>query len=749
METRTSHYRAGLLRPTSFLILAAIVSGPVIPIWAWAAGPVLSHEARPQRLLGARVFGRGTYSLVDEKGNRIWTSRRLFTPSNGQTWDLTATRAVDIALHDEGLGRSGLAARATRLVLPFGRGVPVWEVHLPPIPGLLHNPVWWIHGRSGRVLHRENRIFFHGRVRVYRGNPVSTPEPEVVDLEGMPEISPGAVLEGPLVRAYNCPDRHELFHVTFMGMEADVHLCSEEHLARADDSGDFLFDPSDPNDPEDLFAEAHMFQHVMHVYDYFRGLGFTELDQVPLRAVVNFKVPDLTSALSPDGELMPFDNAFFLPAEDLRGLIERDEDSIVFGQGTTVDFAYDADVIYHEFTHAVVDTAAGIAMGSLDQWGVSLSGGTLHEGYADYFSSALQGDPRVGEYAGQGFGVDQIRDISAPRRCPDDLVGEVHEDSLPWSGALWEIRGALVDAGHDPVEVDRAVYEALAVLPEEAGFDDAAGATLAAYQAILGEDAARVAKNIFQEHGFLDCARVVEASSKDLLLLPGMAGWNLGNYAPGFMQLRVPVAGEDGLLTVEFVMDETLAVSVPGFSGGPVEPWVMIRAGEEPITFEYEDVGPGFEARPVAQRMVAVEDLDDGRPWPHHMRAVVPFGPGERVVHVMIFNRGQGETYMHDIRVSSAPDPDRPWTRPGEADSGVGEADSGAVEDAGIDDVGPQADSAGSDDGGAGGADGGGGVLEVAGGGGSDGCALVGRGHSPWWPLALVPMLARRGGVFR
>jgi len=670
-------------------------------------------------------------------------------------WRIGPAEAVSNALAREWLPRArpvdGRFAR--RAVLPLGDGVPVWVVHLPPAVELAYNPVFLVDARSGRVLRAENRVFTEARARVYDGNPLSTPEAHEVDLFGLTSAEPGAHLAGPLVAAYNCPDRGELFDVVFMGMRAQVHLCSEVHVAAADEQGDFIYSENDPNDPEDLFAEAHMFYHVNNVYQFFQGLGFEELNQVPLRAVVNFRMPDLLNALSPDSELVPFDNAFFLPAHDIRDMIDRSEDSIVFGQGTLVDFAYDADVIYHEFTHAVVDTLTGMEMTTLDRWGVSMAPGSLHEGYADYFAAALSGDPAVGEYAGSGFDPEggAIRDIEERRTCPNDLIGQVHYDSQPFSGALWTLRKQLVEAGVEAADVDRSVLDGLAALPPDAGFETAAEATLAAVEERLGEDALATATAVFTDHGIVDCRRVLETDRKDLVYLPGMAAWMLANYVPGFLQFKVATEPEHGLVTVEFLMPQPgMTAAIPGFGGGEPDPWIMIRAGDEPIEIAYSTDSGELRAQPVADRFAAVEDLDADLPgWPHRMRAQAAFAPGHRSVHVMVFNRGEGEAYLQEVRLSTAPDPENPYVP--EPDAGTADdlgppdpADAGGVgEDSGpepdADQVQPEAD-AGADSVDAG-------ATPAPGGGEDDddsgcGCTATGSGGQRGAGLALLLLLA-------
>src|SRR5262249_51706419 len=157
--------------------------------------------------------------------------------------------------------------------------------------------------------------------------------------------------------------------------------------------------------PLDEFSEQHMYWHVANTYAYFRSL-FTTLGNAdfklritkdmakPLPVAVNLCTINLqTFDLS--GPLVPFDNAFFSPGagNPISDLLIGGQDSIMFGQGSAVDFAYDADVISHEFTHAVIDTLGKLnPPGFEDTQGLTDDPGAMNEGLADYFSSALGGD---------------------------------------------------------------------------------------------------------------------------------------------------------------------------------------------------------------------------------------------------------------------------------------------------------------------------------------------------------------------
>src|SRR5207237_8633591 len=127
----------------------------------------------------------------------------------------------------------------------------------------------------------------------------------------------------------------------------------------------------------------------------------------PLPVVANLQIPagiasgDFAVAANPDLPLDPFSNAFFSPAGGALGQIFSElyglkSGALWFGQGPKRDYAYDGDVVYHESPHGVVDKTLRLVAWHVDARGAIDSPGAMNEGLADYFSSAMTGDPNVG-----------------------------------------------------------------------------------------------------------------------------------------------------------------------------------------------------------------------------------------------------------------------------------------------------------------------------------------------------------------
>jgi uncharacterized protein (TIGR03382 family) len=242
-------------------------------------------------------------------------------------------------------------------------------------------------------------------------------------------------------------------------------------------------------------------------------------------------------------------------------LFNRPFDSNVYFQGSR-DFAYDGDVTRHEFTHALVHSfVTGLGSLGRDSFGTQAESGALNEGWSDYFSSSFVDDPAVGDYAARGLvsGEIGLRNNANDRRCPDDIIGEVHQDSEPWAGALWSIRDEHLRQGGDVDLLDRALLTALAQADDDEDMTRAADRVETTLREAFGAALADFARAEFVERGVRECLRVwplavvdeagtgLTVTRKDRLSQPGVDDVGLANFAPSVLQFRVDVpAGSAG-----------------------------------------------------------------------------------------------------------------------------------------------------------------------------------------------------------
>jgi Zn-dependent metalloprotease len=162
-------------------------------------------------------------------------------------------------------------------------------------------------------------------------------------------------------------------------------------------------------------TEIMVFYHTNYIHDYFKSFGFSGMDYQMSATVYSHYVDRYYSGA----------NAFYYNG------------TMHFGRGNPdygiKNMARSADVIYHEYTHGVTDKIYENA-GGLPYEGQS---GAMNEAWSDYFACTQFGDPLMGEWV---MPSQYQRRLNNNLKYPDDYVGEVHDDSRIYSGALWDFR---------------------------------------------------------------------------------------------------------------------------------------------------------------------------------------------------------------------------------------------------------------------------------------------------------------------
>lgn len=310
---------------------------------------------------------------------------------------------------------------------PAGRELlPAWRVEVAlgaPRPAERRYVVSAV---DGAILAREDRLFhaaaaapyWEGTARVYATDPI---ENRLIDVK-IDRLTMSDRLMG------------EHFHVT--NSAAPTAVSPERR---------FVYDPADTH-----FDEAMVYHHLERTRRYFAeahafpGLG-------ALHAVaVHY------------GD--KYDNAFYSPRFR----------KFVFGDGDRFnDFAKDAGISCHEYTHAVTFALAPDLVG--------IEGGAMNEAWSDHFAAVLTGTPRQGAWIVQKLGLPWMRNLENAKRYPEDMTDEIHLASEIYSGALWELR-----KGMDPDACDRIVHGSRAALAGPATFADGLAALVACDGALHG-----------------------------------------------------------------------------------------------------------------------------------------------------------------------------------------------------------------------------------------------------------------------
>ncbi|MCX4536747.1 bacillolysin [Streptomyces sp. NBC_00841] len=229
---------------------------------------------------------------------------------------------------------------------------------------------------------------------------------------------------------------------------------------------------------DDQFEQVMAYFWVNEAQEYLQGLGFGS------------ELPGANNRAQPVRiNQWGADNSFFTDKKA----------EIRFGKGG-VDDAEDAEVIVHEYGHAVHNA-------QVPGFGTSPEAGAIGEAFGDYLAV------EVGAHADARYGWplkadlacvadwDSVAYSAAPHclrridgnKVYGDRVGEVHADGEIWSRALLDIRGAL-----GARVADRIIVNAQFGFAPDTSFEDAALTTIATAQRMYGKSAADAVRAAFK-----------------------------------------------------------------------------------------------------------------------------------------------------------------------------------------------------------------------------------------------------------
>jgi Zn-dependent metalloprotease len=364
------------------------------------------------------VFGAEIIVHIDQADRVQMVNGEYCSGINVDTTAAPILKAVAIQtvladLHIEGSPPSDVQAKL--VIFPRGEMYcRAYQVMLnTKVP--LGNWVYFVDAVSGEVMDSYNAMcFVKGKGSIYNSNP-KRDDNEVVTAE-----------------LFDLKGDKTLFG-NYFKVENDA---GPEAVAPSD-KHEFIYSPDNTH-----FDEAMVYYHLSKVGEFFRNLEYTAQIN-PLTAHVH--VPD------PDTHDPDYDNAYYSPFEN----------AVYFGHGKTLnDFAKEEAVIYHEYTHSVVDTAQP-SMGTYEA-------GALHEGYADYFACSITDDPQIGEFVVERIGEPNLRNLRNQKTYQEFTGTDVHADGEIWGITCWKMREAL-----GARVADLLLYESLWFLPPNATFADA------------------------------------------------------------------------------------------------------------------------------------------------------------------------------------------------------------------------------------------------------------------------------------
>lgn len=177
------------------------------------------------------------------------------------------------------------------------------------------------------------------------------------------------------------------------------------------------------------FEAVMAYAHIDRLQRYFQDvLGFKGA------AAINAEEPQKVIAVP----VLGYDQSFYQPANDL----------MLLGAGG-VDDGEDAEIILHEYGHAVQDA-------QVRGWGAGSEGGAMGEGFGDFLAAAYYAreisggfnDLCVGEWDATSYSSSNppcLRRVDSKKTYPKDIVPQVHADGEMWSAFMWRLRGRLID----------------------------------------------------------------------------------------------------------------------------------------------------------------------------------------------------------------------------------------------------------------------------------------------------------------
>jgi MYXO-CTERM domain-containing protein len=282
----------------------------------------------------------------------------------------------------------------------------------------------------------------------------------------------------------------------------------------------------------------------------------------------------------------------------------------------------------------------------------------------------------LGEYAGEVGGIRQLVDPSGElMKCRDvPLQGESHDDGMPMSRGLWDVRTALGAA-----KADAAIYAAMQALAPDASFAELSSSLLATVQQKHGPTDAATARAMLDARNLTECPRLFPVANG-----AEHTGYVWGQQTIG--NLQIPHALQYEIAVPANATRLTLALSGYGAYGGDVKLIPLVRR-VDPVLAQTSGYDVTYEADIVGtanKDLVLTPDSTDKKlvPGQTHYLLVTNDGEDDMVFDLRV-SLGTTPLVQTDAGVPDA----HPWTDGPRPDGKAGDAATG---DGGGDDHQPQ-----------------------------------------------------------
>ena len=270
--------------------------------------------------------------------------------------------------------------------------------------------------------------------------------------------------------------------VTLTNLDGTGYLSGDWANIRSE-TGDAAYSPTNTfayHRNDDRFEQVMAYYWITLAQNYIQSLGFGSR----LRPV-NHESQDIRI------NQLGIDNSYSWDKHDV----------VRFGKGG-VDDAEDAEVILHEYGHAIMESQQ-----TPFGYGSSEEAGAIGEGFADYWAATVSTtfaptpDPAcIADWDSVSYTSKVphcLRRVDTDLHYPGDLRGEVHYDGQIWSRALWDIRNAVGSHTADTLILEGQFGQKNPTMPE------LARSTVAAANRLYGTSAANKVTTAFQARGIL------------------------------------------------------------------------------------------------------------------------------------------------------------------------------------------------------------------------------------------------------
>jgi hypothetical protein len=390
-------------------------------------------ESVRHSLVGVHVRGRqyrgavpvdGTSVAVHIVRGQVWQVEARGTKLAGKpiASPISSSLAVSTALKRLGVQTPALAPRVERLMVRQNeRLVDAYRVTVFSLAPAVAAEVDVSSADGSALAVRDTKVELDGSATVFDPNPVVTLRDNTLRTPGVDQAGLDTDLDGDtLTSALRTLPLQEVDSTALAAGKLTGPWVNVQGPAPLGVSATFTFTRGDPR-----FETTMAYAHLDRVQRYIQSLGFTG------DAGVNAESQDIYTL-----PVLGFDNSFYVQGMDF----------ILYGAGG-VDDAEDAEVILHEYGHAIQDA-------QVPGWGETEEGGAMGEGWGDFLAGAFYAgsisggfqDVCIADWDSTSYSSTNppcLRRLDSQKHYPADMEDEVHDDGEMWSAFLWRLRDDL------------------------------------------------------------------------------------------------------------------------------------------------------------------------------------------------------------------------------------------------------------------------------------------------------------------